>query len=100
MKSLTICSAKHKITPTSPPIKPCMDCKHFQPSKLTSNIKYGKCLLFGLQDLVDGTIEYEFAGIAREYKCKGHYFDTQTFNYNQTNLWDTIDLDPPRMYDK
>jgi len=74
-----------------------MDCKHFQP---TSNIKYGKCLMFGLQDLVDGSIEYEFAGIARQYKCKGRYFDPKTFNYNQTSIWDMIDLDPPRMYDK
>lgn len=109
----TICLAQHRITPLSPPLKPCKDCKHFQalpPSSIAQNIKYGKCRLFGIQDLVDGSIEYEFAGISRQYHCKGDYFEQ---NYNHQNhqnhqshqshhhepLRSIIDVDPPRTYD-
>lgn len=112
-----ICLAKHRITPLSPPLKPCKDCKHFQalpPSSIAQNIKYGKCRLFGLQDLVDGSIEYEFAGISRQYHCKGEYFEQNHYNHhnhqnhqnhrNHQNhhcepLRSIIDVDPPRTYD-
>lgn len=104
----TICLAQHRITPLSPPLKPCKDCKHFQAlphSSKAQNIKYGKCRLFGLQDLVDGSIEYEFAGISRQYHCKGEYFEQNHYNHqNHQNQYrepfhPLIDVDPPRTYD-
>lgn len=95
----TICSAQHRIGPTSSPLKPCKDCKHFLPpsTSTSSNLKYGRCHLFGQQDLVDGSIEYDYASIARQHHCKGNYFVAKE---NQTMLWLMTDLDPPRTYDK
>jgi hypothetical protein len=39
-------------------------------------VQYGKCKLYGNQDLVDGTVDHDYASIARRYMCKGlHYED-------------------------
>jgi hypothetical protein len=56
--------------------------------------------LFGVQDLVDGSIKYDYASIAREYKCKGEYFEAkQNYVIDFLRLYD-IDMDAPRTYDK
>jgi hypothetical protein len=53
-----------------------------------------------VQDLVDGSINYDYASIAREYKCKGEYFEAkQNYIMDFLRLYD-IDLDAPRTYDK
>lgn len=101
MKNIIItCSAQHRFTPTRPQLKLCKDCKHFQPSQ---KVKYGKCSLYGFQDLVDGSIKYEFAGIARQYECKGQYFKDakEKAIMPQDVYWmSVLELDPPRTYDK
>jgi hypothetical protein len=65
----------------------CINCVHFIEYKTNypydpppNDEKYGKCKLFGKQDMVTGTINYEFASLCRENekKCgeKGQYFDS------------------------
>jgi hypothetical protein len=65
----------------------CINCVHFIEDKTNypydpppNDEKYGKCKLFGKQDMVTGTINYEFASLCRENekKCgeKGQYFDS------------------------
>ncbi len=75
----------------------CKDCKHFQSTP--KNIKHGKCKLFGVQDLVDGSIRYDYASIAREYKCKGEYFQPKQNCFAELLRLYNIDLDAPRTYD-
>lgn len=51
----------------------CKNCSHYMPSFLSGQ-KYGRCRKFGTLDLVDGTINYDYASIARKYSCKGEYY--------------------------
>lgn len=97
MKLVISCVAQHHISPNSPPMKICRDCKHFQHSR---GVKFGICKLFGVQDLVDGSINYDYASIAREYKCKGEYFEAKPNQIADFLKQYNIDLDGPRMYDK
>jgi len=71
----------------------CINCVHFiqhetnYPYDPPPNDKeYGKCKLFGKQDMVTGNIKYEYAGLCREneQKCgeKGQHF---TKNFKQSN---------------
>lgn len=86
-----ILASKVNINPNTPPThKACRNCKHFQNGFL-SVVEYGKCLKFGEQNLVDGKITYQYAKIAREYDCKGDYFEqkeppfyTTLFNSSNT----------------
>lgn len=60
-------------TPNAPPqTNYCKDCKHFRKQY---PISFSKCSKFGKVDLVDGSIMYSYASIAREYECKGEYFE-------------------------
>lgn len=57
----------------------CSECKHFEPAGLwgKSSVKYGKCKLFGEKNVLDGTIHYEYASIARNHlSCgiNGNYY--------------------------
>ena len=63
----------------------CINCVHFIEDKTNypydpppNDEKYGKCKLFGKQDMVTGNIKYEYASLSRENekKCgeKGQYF--------------------------
>jgi hypothetical protein len=63
--------------PNMLPPKLCKDCKHFL-IDAKSSIKYGYCNRFGSINLVDGSIRYEHATIAREYQCKGELFETKS----------------------
>ena len=55
----------------------CINCvnyieyKHDNPyDELYGKYKYGKCARFGSQNLVTGTMEYEFADLCRKYDTK------------------------------
>lgn len=98
MRLFVSCVAQHSLTPTSKPLQVCKDCKHFNHSKM--GVKYGTCSLFGVQDLVDGSIKYDYAGIAREYKCKGEYFETKPNHIADFLKYYNIDIDDCRTYDK
>jgi len=63
----------------------CINCVHFIPDKSNypydpppNDKEYGKCKLFGKQDMVTGDINYAYASLTRldEQKCgeKGQYF--------------------------
>lgn len=71
-------SASHTKVPVDTgnplPKNTCINCKHFKPAFLTPN-RFGTCKKFGTFNLVDGSIEYPYASIAREYNCKGEHFD-------------------------
>jgi hypothetical protein len=56
------------------PIKLCKNCVHFRNPPAHMPLEYGKCSKYGVVNLVSGTIELDFASIAREYKCKGSAF--------------------------
>jgi hypothetical protein len=101
MRLVTSCMAhgasKHPISPNSQPLQACKDCKHFH---YNNGIQQGRCKLFGVQDLVDGTIRYDYASIAREYKCKGVYFEEKQNTIIEFMKQYNIDFDAPRTYDK
>ncbi len=59
------------ITPIN---KVCTQCKYFRNNHFLGP-RYGKCLRFGEQNMIDGTIRYENAYIAKTYDCKGDYFE-------------------------
>jgi hypothetical protein len=99
MKLIISCVAQHQITPKSQPLQICKDCKHFQASR-TMGVRYGSCKLFGVQDLVDGSIRHDYASIAREYKCKGEYFEPKQNHIADFLKQYNIDLDDCRTYDK
>ncbi len=72
-----VVASKVSITPnTAITHKICKNCKYFRKS-FFSSVEYGDCLRFGEQNLVDSTITYNFARFAREYHCKGDYFEEQ-----------------------
>jgi hypothetical protein len=63
--------------PNTPFPNLCKNCKYFMPPRFHESIKYGVCKRFGDLNLVDGSIEYDMAGTARDTKCKGDYFEFQ-----------------------
>ena len=72
---LSIKSSLHKITPQAPPqSKLCKNCKHFKTDFMTG-VQYGKCTLYGKQDLVDGHIVYDYASVARIFSCHGDHYE-------------------------
>lgn len=58
----------------------CAKCKYFEPYGSFNNkiaIELGKCKYFGKKNILDGTIEYEYASCARKYMgcgIKGVYY--------------------------
>ena len=56
-------------------VKLCKDCKHFFTPPHQKNLKFGKCRLFGDINLIDGDIEYKYAGGVRSTECKGKYYE-------------------------
>jgi hypothetical protein len=72
-----IVASKLSISPSTPVThKICKNCKHFR-SGFLSSVEFGKCSKFGEQNLVDGTITYDYASVTRDYHCKGDYFEEQ-----------------------
>lgn len=70
-----IVASKLSISPNTPKTyKICKDCKHFKRG-FFSSVEFAACSKFGQQNLVDGKITYQYASIAREYDCKGDYFE-------------------------
>ena len=53
-------------------VKLCKNCKHF--IKAQCPPKIDKCGLFGVINLIDGTIEYKYALHTRNSDCKGEYY--------------------------
>lgn len=62
---------------TQPTPNLCKDCKYFKPYSSTNHsMRYslGKCTYEHQIDLVSGRITYEYASIAREYRCKEQFY--------------------------
>lgn len=64
------------------PPKLCIHCVHYMPpdSKKPGTLfppdpKRGKCMKTGLLNLVDGEVQYTNVALAREFDCKGDWFD-------------------------
>jgi hypothetical protein len=56
----------------------CKNCKYI---KYFANMHYSKCTKFGRIDLVSGDIRYDYASTAREFTCKGKYYEEkETFS--------------------
>ena len=69
----------HKLQSTLPNINTsiinynnCINCKYFHNSMLGA--KYGKCLRFEKQDIINWELQYSYASIVMKYQCKGEYF--------------------------
>lgn len=76
---------QHIVTPHNPPCtKLCINCKHFKQD--LTGLQFGKCTLYGTQNLVDGTIQYTYASIARKYECKGTYYEFKPSSSDQCVL--------------
>ncbi len=87
IRSSSHITAHHKVSPQqTPSSKLCKDCKHFKSDP--TGARFGKCSLYGKQNLVDGKIEYSYASIAREYECRGDYYDKKqsTFEHLKESL--------------
>jgi hypothetical protein len=57
----------------------CKNCIHFIPYKgYEYDNNFGKCKFFGINDIINGEIEYDYADLCRsnEFKCgsQGKYF--------------------------
>lgn len=71
-----VVASKVTISPNTPVThKICKNCKYFRSGLM--DIQFGRCLKFGEQNLVDGSITYNYASITRKYECKGDYFEQQ-----------------------
>jgi hypothetical protein len=82
---LSIKASLHKITPQTPPqSKFCKNCKHFKTDFLTG-AQFGKCKLYGKQDLVDGNIVHDYASVARIFSCHGVHFEQRPSQFDQFN---------------
>jgi len=55
-----------------PPPTPCKDCIHFKQSWLTP-VKYGRCTMFQIVNVIDGSVNHKYASVARVFDCKGEY---------------------------
>jgi hypothetical protein len=72
--------------------KICKNCKHFKTHEI--GIQYGHCSLFGEQDLVTGEIKHTFASVAREFFCKGDYWEEySSIAKNKKTLSNNCDCD-------
>ena len=72
--------------------KLCKDCRYFVPYKSSSHdMRYnlGKCRYFETIDLVSGDIVHDYVHIAREYKCKGEYFEEKPILPPKT-FWENL----------
>lgn len=57
----------------------CKNCRFFARVE-KQDVKFGKCKLFGSVNIVDGSIEYLPANVARDFHCKDDYFDLNVFD--------------------
>lgn len=67
-----------EFSPTKPiQIRPklCINCKHFFEEGQTQ-----RCSRFGSVDNIDGTVYYTNIRIAREYDCRGKYYEAYDSN--------------------
>lgn len=59
----------------------CIHCKFYIPPKhaqntlITHDMKLGFCRKTGLVNVIDGGIVYDYVTSAREYECKGDWFE-------------------------
>ena len=82
---LSIKASFHKITPQTPPqSKLCKNCKHFKTDFLTG-VKFGKCELYGKQDLVDGHTVHDYASVARIFSCFGDHYEQRPSPFDHFN---------------
>jgi hypothetical protein len=58
----------------------CKNCRYFISPRYHESIKYGECTRFGELNLVDGSVEYDMACVARDVKCKGEHFTLNTLS--------------------
>jgi len=68
----------------------CINCKHYL-EPIYNNIKIsdkkkGFCKKSGTIHVVDGTIEYEYVEIYREYTCKGNEYEEATIKVSYESL--------------
>lgn len=69
-----IVASKLNINPQTPTTnKICINCKHFKSGLMS--VEFGRCVKFGEQNLVTGTITYNYASIVRKHECNGDYFE-------------------------
>ena len=69
----------------------CATCKYFTPSTDLSkerSIKYGKCTYYGEKNVYDGKVSYEYATIARKYKCG---IDGLSYVFDKNYKWKYAD---------
>ena len=52
----------------------CKDCKFFFPESKIDDT-FGKCALYGKLDMVTGKFFYGYAGVVRQFICKGNLFE-------------------------
>jgi len=62
--------------PVQSNVKLCVTCAHYIPPKLASSTR-GQCRLFGMMDVIDGTITYSDVRTIREQYCKGAHFSLE-----------------------
>ena len=65
-----IASIKVPVDMTKPPPRLCKDCRFFVRNG-AYDIKTGLCSRYATVHLVDGSVQYEYAEVARLYECKG-----------------------------
>ena len=56
------------------PVELCKDCKFYVPVTDDPRTKFGKCAFYGTHNLVNGRWSFGYAGVVREYICKGKLF--------------------------
>lgn len=68
----------------------CINCKYFHNSMLGA--KYGKCVRFEKQDIINWKLQYSYAFIVRKHQCNGEYYEEKQnitsvmLNYIQNNI--------------
>jgi hypothetical protein len=78
-------TSEYKITPKNlPSNKFCKNCKHFKAG--LTGVQFGKCKLYGVQNLIDGQIDYKYASITREYDCKGDFYETKPTPFDKLKI--------------
>ena len=58
--------------PVQSSVKLCVKCAHYIPPKIAAT--RGQCRLFGMMDVIDGSITYSNVQTIREQYCKGVQF--------------------------
>lgn len=85
--TITVQKTIHQTQP-----KLCKNCRYFVPYKTSDrDLRYslGKCHYFETIDLVSGDTKQEWVNIAREYKCKGDFFEEKPMLPSKT-LWENL----------